>query len=82
MSDINRRADVARRLMGDADLASVLDEIREAASAVFLNAASTQEAIMAAHHDVRAVETLRNALQRRLDDKMIADKREQHRGHD
>lgn len=82
MSEIDIRADVARRLMADEGLAAVLKEISDAAVAVFLNASSTDEAVMSAREGVRAVETIRNALQARITEQTIAVKRGQHRAND
>lgn len=80
ITEIRRRAQAARRLMEDADLTALLSEIEEEATAAFLVSRGDPALLTAAFEKVRAVQTLRNALQTRLSDEAVADKREQKRG--
>ncbi len=79
---IRQRAQEARRLNEDAALQAVLSEIEEAAQAAFLASRGDPALMTAAFDQVRAVATLRTALQARLDAQAFADKRENTRGPD
>lgn len=82
MSIATQRAAEARTLLGNRTLLSVLDEIREDATKVFLNSASPIESIAAAHDRVRAVQTILDAIQTRLDAETIEQKKGRHRVND
>jgi len=82
VSDIKRRAVEARALMDNAVFAAILTEIEEDAVSAFLRPAATLADLEDAHRKVRAVETIKNALQARLDAEAFADKKDQHRGND
>lgn len=79
MSDVHQRATQARQLAGYEPFTSIADEIRNSAVELFLNPASDIQAIAQAHEHVRAVETFMATIQRRIDDEMIADKKDQDR---
>jgi hypothetical protein len=70
-----QKAITAKRLMDDEGLQMAFAEIRDTATAVFLNTASTQEDREQAHQDVRAIEAIRNRFGLWSDAKKIADKR-------
>lgn len=74
MATIKQRAAEARVLLADEALLSVLNEIRDDATAVFLNPFSTGEEIARAHEGVRAVSTVFAALQSRIDAQAVEDK--------
>jgi len=82
MSDIKRRATEARTLLSDPSLSDVLNEIREDAIAAFLTSGGNAEQMTAAYQDVQAVQTILDALQRRITAQEIADKKDQHRVND
>jgi hypothetical protein len=83
MSDIKRRATEARTLLSDPALTAVLEEIRADAVAAFLTSGGNAEQMTKAHQDVQAVETILNALQRRITAQDFEDKkRDQHRASD
>ena len=79
MTDTARRAADARALLDDGRLTAVLDEIVEDAQRAFLASRGDPAALTAAYRKTEAVATLRAALQARLLDQAVADKREQHR---
>jgi len=76
MADKSFRAAQARALMDDQALAGVLQEIEEQAVKDFLASGGDVARMAAAHERVRAVTTLRDALQSRITDQAIAEKRE------
>ena len=82
VSDIKRRAAEARSLLDNAVFAAILSEIQEDAVAAFLRPTATPADLATAHESVRAVETIKNAIQARLDAEAFADKKDQHRGND
>lgn len=82
MSKITERAAEARALSANAALQNVIADIREDAVQVFLNTSSTVEQREAAHDRVRAVQTILDAIQARVDAEKIEQKRDQHRGND
>ena len=77
---IRRRAEEAARLLADEGLQAVLTEIEEGAHRAFLASRGDPEALTAAFRKVEAVQTLRAALQARLDAALFADNREAKRG--
>lgn len=74
MSKIKERAAEARALLANEALLSVLNEIRDEATAVFLNPFAGAEEIARAHEGVRAVATVFAALQTRIDAQAVEDK--------
>ena len=83
MSKAKQRAVEAKQLSDEKTFLAFSDEILSGAKKVFLNASSTIEAIAQAHERVRAIQTFNDAIQARLDDALIEEKREgQHRGND
>ena len=78
---VTQRALVAKRLLDDEGLQSVFDDIRNGATATFLSASASMAEIEAAHERVRAVQVVLDAIEDRLTDKAIEEKR-QHRGND
>lgn len=82
MSIATQRAAEARTLLGNHVFQAVLGEIRADASAIFLNAASSPEAVAAAHDRVRAAQTILDAIQTRLDAETIEQKKGRHRAND
>lgn len=83
MPDIHRLAAEARTLLSNDAFQAVMGEIRTDATSVFLNPASTMEAIEAAHRKVQAIETVENALNARITAQTFADKKkDQHRVND
>lgn len=83
MSDVNDRAAKAAFLLRDETFRSVIDEIQELAVAVFTNPAADNTALAQAHEKIRAVHTILDALQARVNAKVIKDKKEGlHRGND
>ena len=80
MTNTRQRAVDARRLLDDPALAEVLTEIEEAAKAAFLASRGDPASLTAAFDKARAVQTLRDALETRLADQAVADKRERTRG--
>lgn len=81
MKAVSQLAAEARVLLGNPTFQAVLEEIRQPAVQVFLNASSKPEAIAAAHDRVRAVQIILDALQTRLDAETIEQKG-QHRAND
>jgi len=79
-----QKAATAKRLLDDEGLSLAFDEILGAATRVFLDAASTQEAREQAHEDVRSIQKLRNRLKLWGSEQKIAEHRMkgQHRGSD
>jgi hypothetical protein len=78
--NIDEKAATAKRLLDDEGLRAAIAEIRDTATAVFLDTASTPEGREQAHQDVRAIEAIRNRLTLWTDAKKIADKKKgQHR---
>lgn len=82
MSDVKQRAAEARSLMDNAVFQAVLSEIQEDAVSAFLRSSATPADLEGAHAKIRAIETIKNALQARLTAKAFADKKDQHRGND
>ena len=80
ISTVRRKAAEAARLLADEGLGDVLTEIEEEAKAAFLASRGDPASLTAAFEKARAVSTLRQALQTRMDAAAIADKREQKRG--
>ena len=74
MSNIKQRAAEARMLLANESLLSVLSEIREDATSVFLDPFADIEKIARAHEGIRAVATVFAALQARIDAQAVEDK--------
>jgi len=80
LSDIKRRAHEARELLENAVFQAVLDEIRQGAVDLFMNANSGIDVLSQAHERVRAIETVLAAIQARIDAETVEDNRKaQHR---
>ena len=73
--NIDEKAHHAARLLRDEAFTLAIQEIRESATRVFLDAGSTPAAREQAHEDVRAIATFHNRLTLWGDSKKIADKR-------
>ena len=82
MSLVKQRAGEARRLMADEVFQAVIQEIRDDATAFFLNADCDITELANAHMRVRATQIILDALHARLDDEALQDKKDQHRGND
>lgn len=82
MSEIKRRASEARSLLADGVFNGVIGEIREDAVGVFLDATCDISRITAAHERVRAVQTILDALQARLDAEAVEIKQDRDRAND
>lgn len=82
MSEATRKAGEARALIADPVFAAVVKEIQEDAISAFLRPSATPADIEAAHQKVRAIATIQTALQRRIDDEAVEQKKDQHRGSD
>ena len=82
MSLVKQRAGEARRLLSDEVFQSVIREIREDATAFFLNSNCGIDELADAHMRVRATQIILDALQARLDAEAVQDKKDQHRGSD
>lgn len=74
MTTIKERAAEARALLANEALLSVLSEIKDEATSVFLNPFAGIEEIARAHEGVRAVATVFAALQQRIDAQAVEDK--------
>lgn len=79
---IAQRAADARALIDDACFKAIIEEIQKDAVAAFLRPAATPAELEAAHQKVRAIETIQNALQSRLDAEAFQLSKDQHRGND
>jgi hypothetical protein len=78
-----QKAATAKRLLDDEGLSLAFTEILEAATRVFLDAASTPEAREQAHQSVRSIQALRNRLKLWGTEQAIEEhKKGQHRGSD
>ena len=82
MSDIKQRAFEARQLADYGPFLSIVDEILEDATSLFLNGSSAITEIARAHEAVRAVETFKAAIKSRLDAETVSDRKAQDRGSD
>lgn len=83
MSNRKQRAQDAQRLLESQTFSDVMATIIADATAIFSEANSTPERIMAAHEKVRAVQFIKDELESRVADQVVADKRKgQHRGND
>lgn len=82
MSEIKRKASEARTLMADHVFQSVIGEIRDDAVGVFLNSACDINKLAAAHERVRAVQTILDALQARIDAEAFEAKKDRDRAND
>jgi hypothetical protein len=84
--ETKHRANQARELLANDAFEQVMAEIRDDAVRLFLDAKSGIEALQEAHARVRAVETVHAALQSRLDEEAVEEKRDakkdQHRASD
>lgn len=82
MSNIKQKALEARELLGSSAFQSLMEEIRSDAVGVFLDASCDTTRITDAHNRVRAVQTIFDALQARLDAEAIRDKKDRDRASD
>lgn len=82
MSLIKQRASEARHLLADHVFKAVVGEIRDEAVGVFLDATCDISRITAAHENVRAVQTILDALQARLDAEAVELKQDRDRAND
>lgn len=82
MSRVNEKAGEAHRLLNDEAFLSLIEEIRTSAMEVFLNANCDIDQISKAHEKVRATQIILDALQERLNAKLVEDKKDRHRGND
>ena len=74
-----RKAADAKRLSEDPALCALLAEIEEEATAAFLASRGDPASLTAAYATAKAVQTLRTALQTRMDAGLVADDRGQRR---
>ena len=77
MSDIRRKAAMARELADNAAFLDIVAEIRDAAGNVFYNPSSSLDQLAAAHASIRAIETFTGAIQSRIDAQSVLDKQEE-----
>jgi len=82
LSEIKRKASEARALLADHVFQGVIGEIRDDAVGVFLNATCDMNVIAAAHERVRAVQTILDALQARIDAEAVELKQDRDRAND
>jgi hypothetical protein len=82
MSSVADRAAQAQRLLQDEAFLSLIEEIRTSATEVFLDANCDIDRISKAHEQVRATQTILDALQERINAKLVKDKKDRHRGND
>jgi hypothetical protein len=82
MSKVADRAAQAQRLLNDEAFLTVIEEIRSEAIGVFLDANCDIHRISGAHEKVRATQTILDALQERINAKLVEDKKDRHRGND
>lgn len=82
MTTVRQRAVEARELLNNLAFQSLMDEIRSDAVGVFLDASCDITRITSAHDNVRAVQTIFDALQARLDAEAIEDKKDRDRASD
>ena len=74
MSETERKASNAARLMMDETFKDALKELQDNAISVFSSPTSSEAEIIAAHENIRAASTVLGVLQRWIDDKAVADK--------
>jgi hypothetical protein len=82
VSLIKQRAGEARRLLADEVFKAVIQEIRDEATAFFLNANCGIDELADAHMRVRATQIILDSLQARLDAEVVLNKKDQHRAND
>lgn len=83
MSELQTRANEAKALASDPVFCAILQEITDAATALFASAHSDMVSISAAHEKIRAVQHIRDALTARIDAAKFEDHRKaQDRGYD
>jgi len=82
MATVKQKALEARELLNSPAFNSLMEEIRSDAVGVFLDASCDITRIASAHDSVRAVQTIFDALQARLDAEAIKDKKDRDRASD
>lgn len=82
MATVKQKALEARELLNNPAFNSLMEEIRSDAVGVFLDASCDITRIASAHDSVRAVQTIFDALQARLDAEAIKDKKDRDRASD
>lgn len=82
MSEIKRKASEARSLLTDHVFQAVVGEIRDDAVGVFLDSTCDMNRLAAAHERVRAVQTILDALQARIDAEAVEIKQDRDRAND
>jgi hypothetical protein len=82
MAVIKQKALEARELLNNLAFQGLMEEIRSDAVGVFLDASCDITRIASAHDRVRAVQTILDALQARLDAEVIEDKKDRDRASD
>jgi hypothetical protein len=82
MAVVKQQALEARELLNNPAFQSLMEEIRSDAVGVFLDASCDITRITSAHDNVRAVQTIFDALQARLDAEAIEDKKDRDRASD
>ena len=82
MATVKQKALEARELLNSPAFNSLMEEIRSDAVGVFLDASCDITRIASAHDSVRAVQTILDALQARLDAEAIKDKKDRDRASD
>ena len=82
MATVKQKALEARELLNSPAFNSLMEEIRSDAVGVFLDASCDITRIASAHDNVRAVQTIFDALQARLDAEAIKDKKDRDRASD
>ncbi len=81
--NIDERAMQAKRLRADEAFQNVMAEIRDDAIATFLNSGAAQaEAREEAHRMIRALDAIESKLAAAEGDKLLKDRKDQHRGSD
>lgn len=82
VADAYIRAAAARALIEDPAFTEVINEIRDDAVSAFLKTSATPADLEAAHQKVRAIETIMAALQSRLNDEAVQQRKDHHRGNE
>ena len=75
MSNVYQRARDARELLENPTFKSIMDEIRQDAVALFVNASSCIDDIAKAHENVRAIETVLQAIQARITEEAMENRK-------
>jgi hypothetical protein len=82
MAVTKQKALEARELLNSSAFQGLMEDIRSDAVGVFLDASCDIDRITSAHDHVRAVQTIFDALQSRLDAEAIEDKKDRDRVND